>query len=97
MLHRRAKAYGISPSEIFEIEDDYSAYCFDEAIEVFGTMVDGLLKEMESTGSGTDKKLVHKYKTIESAIRAAVRLGSDVKVSPISQLLERTGDVVNEP
>ena len=73
------------------VEDEYLAYCFDECVEIFGTIVDGLLKEEKTTGSGSNKKTVRKYKTLHSAIREARRLGSGTKVGAITQLLDKNG------
>lgn len=89
MLHRRAQAYACLPSDLMAIEDDYLRYCFDEVVEIFGTMVDGLLKEKKTTGSGDKKKTVAKYKTVRAAIREALLLGSGLKVGDMTQLLDK--------
>jgi hypothetical protein len=91
MLHRRAKSYATSPSAMMGVDDEYLAFCFDEAIEIFGTMVDGLLKQEKTSGSGKHQKTVRKHKTISAAIREAIKLGSATQVGAVTQLLDEKG------
>jgi hypothetical protein len=42
-----AKTYKVRPSELFGIEDAYVAYCFDEAVAVWGLHVTSELEAID--------------------------------------------------
>lgn len=45
MLWQKSKAVGQQPSRLLNIEDDYAAYCLDEAVIYFGLTLEGLLDQ----------------------------------------------------
>jgi hypothetical protein len=40
-----SKAWGVRPSELFNIASDFEAWCFDRAVFTFGTALDAELKQ----------------------------------------------------
>jgi len=46
-IHVMAEAYGRRPSDFFNIEDEYAAWCFDEAVHRWGSFVQGELAKVD--------------------------------------------------
>lgn len=46
----RSVAFGKAPSEYFGLQYPWTCYCFDEAIFIFGRLVEGLLQETDKKG-----------------------------------------------
>lgn len=68
-LHQTAKSYGQRPSALLKIRSSWTAYQFDEAVALFGRVVESRMQEMVKRG----EKLVHKY-TPEQALGLAPRV-----------------------
>lgn len=49
----QAKQWGKTPAEVFGITDEYTAYCFNEAIAIFGHWIE---EELEKVPGKTDKE-----------------------------------------
>jgi hypothetical protein len=49
LLFVDAKTWGVRPSSLLAIEDEYVAYCLDQAVGYFGRTLEG---ELEKAGSG---------------------------------------------
>lgn len=47
MVYLEAKTWNRRPSELFDIEDEYVAYCFDEAVALIGNFITGELEKIE--------------------------------------------------
>ena len=53
LLFSNARTWRCRPSELLNIEDDYVAYCLDEAIGYFGTQLE---YELDKVSSGKESK-----------------------------------------
>jgi hypothetical protein len=57
--YQNAKLWGVRPSELFFIKDEYQAYCFDEAVGMWGIHVTNELERIEGK---TSKEIERKRK-----------------------------------
>lgn len=48
----QSKAYHTRPSELLRVEDSYLAFCFDEAVMMWGMFVENELDKIEGKTSG---------------------------------------------
>lgn len=64
-----AKAYGQRPSALLKIRNSWVAFTFDDAVALFGRVVESRMQEMEKRGD----KLVRRY-TPEQALGLAPRV-----------------------
>lgn len=56
-LYQRSKQWGTRPAEILGIDDDYVAWCIDQAVFHFGVEVEGALNKVEGkTKSEIERK-----------------------------------------
>lgn len=93
-LHNVAKAYNQRPSDLLGvIDDEYTAFCLDEATWLWGSHVEGQLSEAtRPQPSGKDAaKRVTEEKQMKAAVEAAFRKmgitkddGSENKAAPPS-------------
>ena len=44
-----ATAYGTRPSSLYEIHDEWAAYCFDEIVLIVGRAIESKLSEVDKT------------------------------------------------
>lgn len=56
-LFNTAKMWSKRPSELLAIEDNYVAYCFDEAVATWGTYI---VNELDKITGKTDKEINRK-------------------------------------
>ncbi len=49
-LYSRSVAFGKTPSEYFGLKYAWTRYCFDEALFIFGRLVDNALQETDKKG-----------------------------------------------
>ncbi len=68
-LHRTAKTYGIRPSKLLNISDEWAAYCLDNAIALFGNFVEG--KQLDKSFD-LDDFLSEKKSSLESKIPKSI-------------------------
>lgn len=54
-----AKTWGVRPSELLAIDDEYVAYCLDQAVGYFGRTLDA---ELEKAGSDAKNEDEAEYK-----------------------------------
>jgi hypothetical protein len=47
---------GIRPSDLYDIEDPLTAYCFDNAVQLFGISLENALSEIDSKANSSNKK-----------------------------------------
>jgi len=52
-----AKTWGVRPSTLMDMEQPYYAYCFDEAVAMFGNHV---VHELEKVEGKTEKEVTRK-------------------------------------
>lgn len=55
LLYNEARAWRTSPSKLLAIDDWYTGYCFDQAINYWGSYVESELDKVE----GKDSKATH--------------------------------------
>lgn len=53
-LYQEAKIWGCRPSNLLNIDNDYHAYCLDEAVSTWGSHVTSELEKLEGK---TDKEV----------------------------------------
>lgn len=75
-----ARSYGQRPSALIRVRNSWVAYSFDDAVALFGRVVESRMQEMVKRGD----KLVHKY-TPEQA------LGLEPRVRSISAMMVAGG------
>jgi hypothetical protein len=46
LLYSRAKRFQVLPSSLLHLHDSYTAFCLDEAVDYFGTWVEGQLDKV---------------------------------------------------
>lgn len=81
-LHNQAKEYSLPPSAIVGIEDEYPAWCFDQAIFTFGRWVENKLNERHEKGLRKGKP-VHRIETLLGLPIATRRISmSEVMTMP---------------
>lgn len=51
-----AKQLGTRPSELYDLEDPLTAYCFDNAVQLFGISLENKLAEIDNKASSSNKK-----------------------------------------
>ena len=56
-IYQQAKTWGCRPSDLLNIENDYYAYCFDEAVATWGSYV---TSELEKVEGKNDKEVSNK-------------------------------------
>lgn len=78
MLHKAAKEYATRPSEMFGLEGGWLCWCFDRAVNTYGSRVDTLLQQTKTQGRGKSQKTVPKY-TVDQALQEALSRGKGVK------------------
>ncbi len=61
LTYLEAKTWNNRPSSLIAIEDEYTAYCFDQAVAVFGNVVSN---ELESVEGKTKKSVTQKRNRI---------------------------------
>jgi len=49
-VHVTAKTYGIRPSELLCIKDEWTAYCFDNAVSLIGNLIENKTSETDDRG-----------------------------------------------
>lgn len=68
-VHRTAKTYGVRPSELLEISDEWAAYCLDSAVSLFGNYIES--KQLDKSFD-LDDFLSEKKTDLEKKIPKAV-------------------------
>lgn len=56
-----ARTWKCRPSEVYHIEDDFAAYCFDSAVATFGQALDN---ELQGVKGKNDREIEGKRKRI---------------------------------
>jgi len=55
LLFVDAKTWGVRPSDLLAIEDEYVAYCLDQAVGYFGRTLDAELEKAGSSAKNNDE------------------------------------------
>lgn len=64
-LYTKATTYSRLPSEILRLDDEWMAYQFDNAVTLFGTVIENALLERQNTGTTKEPKWESKYTLTE--------------------------------
>ena len=73
-LYYKATKYNKLPSEYFaDLVDEWTRYCFDNAVTYFGSVIEGALTETVEQGMGNNKRSVAKY-TLRQLLDPVFRL-----------------------
>lgn len=72
-LHQKATRFHKPPSELIGIEDAWTAYQFDNAVNYFGITIENALAETHKVGIGPNAKTEPRY-TLETLLDPAFRL-----------------------
>ncbi len=67
---------GIRPSELYEVDDGFPAFCFDRAVTMYGTKLEEAMRSA-AKGAKTDKGAQGKA---EQTFRKWIAVGSEEKV-----------------
>jgi hypothetical protein len=60
-----AKANGIRPSSLLDVDDTYVAYCLDEAVTTWGTFIETELSKIEEkTKEATEAKMQRRLRQV---------------------------------
>lgn len=82
-LYNKAKTYSKLPSQILRLEDEWTAYQFDNAVNYLGITVENALLERQNVGTEKEPKYEPKY-TLEQLLDDKFRLPRPVKEKPTS-------------
>jgi hypothetical protein len=75
--HTLAKALKTRPSALYDIQDEFTAWCFDRAVQSFGTALENRLHEVsektKNRASAKRKSMMELNKWLASADTKAAR------------------------
>lgn len=60
-LYQKAKLFSRLPSELLRIADEWMAYQFDNAVALFGTVIENESQQRHNVGSDKEPKWEQKY------------------------------------
>lgn len=64
-LHQKATRFHRPPSELLHIEDEWCAYCLDNAVNFFGVTLENALQERNKVGTGANVEYEPRYQLSE--------------------------------
>lgn len=84
MLWRKASKFGRLPSELVSIEDEWTAYQFDNAVTLFGTAIENAVQEQTRVQMGNRTEYRDKY-TLGQLLRSDFRLPRPPQLDALRQ------------
>lgn len=84
-LYQKAKLFSRLPSELLKLDDEWLAYMFDNAVTLFGTVVENALQEQTNVGSDKAPKHEPRY-SLPQLLADDFRLPAPAKAKPAQGL-----------